>query len=123
MRSSVTVEIYHTVDTTFDNLTDITANTRVTVILYRSLVSIFPPNDADVSFTGRLTDRLTKNSATYPEYVISGVQPHQRRLSLYQNGSNIGWRVEVISHDHDDDPLLPDDYLIVRNANGAPRFL
>jgi hypothetical protein len=37
------------------------------------------------------------------------------------NGSNVGWRLEGDnSTDHDDDPLLPDSYLIVRNSNGAP---
>jgi uncharacterized protein (TIGR02597 family) len=39
------------VDTTFENLTGVTANTQITLIPYWTPATIFPPSDAGVSFT------------------------------------------------------------------------
>ena len=111
-----------TVDTTFDNLTGIAANTRVTVIPYWTPATIFPPSDADVSFTATTNPPTYKTQLLIPNTSSAGINLAPSAAYFFiKNGSNIGWRVEGDnSTDHDDDPLLPDDYVIVRNANGAP---
>jgi uncharacterized protein (TIGR02597 family) len=95
------------------------------VIPYWTPATIFPPSDADVSFTATTNPPTYKTELLIPNTSSLGSTLHQAPpISLSNNGSNIGWRVEGDnSTDHDDDPLLPDDYLIVRNAMEHPRFL
>jgi uncharacterized protein (TIGR02597 family) len=111
-----------TVDTTFDNLTGVVANTRVTLIPYWTPATIFPPNDAGVSFTTTTSPPTYKTELLIPNTSSAGINlPPSATYFFVNNGSNVGWRLEGDNTtDHGDDPLLPDSYLIVRNNNGAP---
>jgi uncharacterized protein (TIGR02597 family) len=109
------------VDTSFDNLTGVVANTKVTLIPYWTPATIFPLSDAGASTDSPPT---YKTELLIPNTSASGINlPPAATYFFVSNGSNVGWRlVGDNSTDHGDDPLLPDNYLIVRNANGAPEL-
>ena len=111
-----------TVDTSFDNLTGIAANTKVTLIPYWTPATIFSPSDAGVSFTSTTSPPTYKTELLIPNTSSAGINLAPAATYFFiNNGSNVGWRLEGDhSTDHGDDPLLPDSYLIVRNSSGAP---
>ena len=110
------------VDTSFDSLTGVVANTRVTLIPYWTPATIFPPSDAGASFTATDWPPTYKTELLIPNTSASGINLSPAATYFFlSSGSNVGWRlVGDNSTDHGDDPLLPDNYLIIRNANGAP---
>ena len=111
-----------TVNTSFDNLTGVAANTKVTLIPYWTPTTIFPPSDAGVSFTSTTSPPTYKTELLIPNTSSAGINLAPAATYFFiNNGSNVGWRLEGDnSTDHGDDPLLPDSYFIVRNSNGAP---
>jgi Verrucomicrobium spinosum paralogous family TIGR02597 len=111
-----------TVDTSLDNLTGVTANTKVMLIPYWTPATIFPGSDAGISFTATDSPPAYKTQLLVPNTSATGINlPPAATYFFINNGSNVGWRfVGDNTTDHNDDPLLPDSYLIVRNANGAP---
>jgi len=111
-----------TVNTSFDNLTGVAANTNVTLIPYWTPATIFPPSDAGTSFTVTESPPTYKTELLIPNTSSAGINlPPTATYFFINNGANIGWRLEGDnSADHGDDPLLPDSYFIVRNSNGAP---
>jgi len=111
-----------TVDTSLDNLTGVTPNTKVMLIPYWTPATIFPGSDAGISFTATDSSPAYKTQLLVPNTSATGINlPPAATYFFINNGSNLGWRfVGDNTTDHNDDPLLPDSYLIVRNANGAP---
>jgi uncharacterized protein (TIGR02597 family) len=111
-----------TVNTSFDNLTGVAANTNVTLIPYWTPATIFPPSNAGTSFTVTDSPPTYKTELLIPNTSSAGINlPPTATYFFINNGANIGWRLEGDnSADHGDDPLLPDSYFIVRNSNGAP---
>jgi uncharacterized protein (TIGR02597 family) len=111
-----------TVDTSLDNLTGVAANTRVTLIPYWTPATIFPATDVGTSFTATDSPPAYKTQLLVPNTSAAGINPPPVATYFFiSSGSNIGWRlVGDDTTDHGDDPFLPDNYLIVRNANGAP---
>ena len=108
------------IDATSDNLTGIVASTQVTVIPYWTLATIFPASDAGVSFTPTSSPPTYQTLLRLPNYSAPGInQPYA--AEYYFNGG--AWRLVSDGFnnppDHGDDPLLPDGYFVVRNANGA----
>ena len=109
------------INTTFDNLIGIVANTRVTVIPYWTPATIFPASDAGISFTPTNSPPTYQTLLRFPNYPAPGInQPYA--AEYYFNSAS--WRLVSDGFnnppDHGDDPLLPDGYFVVRNANGAP---
>ena len=111
-----------TVDTSFDNLAGVAANTKVTLTPYWTPATIFPPTDAGTSFTATDSPPTYKTELVIPNTSSAGINlPPTATYFFINNGSNVGWRLEGDNTtDHGDDPLLPDSYLIARNNNGAP---
>jgi uncharacterized protein (TIGR02597 family) len=109
------------VDTTSDNLTGIVANTQVTVIPYWTLATIFPASNAGVCFTETTSPPTYQTLLRFPNYSAPGINQPYGAEYYFNNGA---WRLvsDGLSNppDHGDDPLLPDGYFVVRNANGAP---
>jgi uncharacterized protein (TIGR02597 family) len=105
------------VDTTFDNLAGVTANTRITLIPYWTPATIFPPSDAGVSFAPTSSPPSYQTLLRVPNYSAPGINQPYAAEYYFNNGS---WqRVSPVGVGNDD-PLLPDGCLVVRNANGAP---
>lgn len=109
------------VDATSDNLTGIVANTQVTVIPYWTLATIFPASDAGVSFTPTSLPPTYQTLLRFPNYSAPGINQPYAAEYYFNNGA---WRLVSDGFNnppvHGDDPLLPDGYFVVRNANGAP---
>jgi uncharacterized protein (TIGR02597 family) len=104
-----------------DSLTGIVANTQVTVIPYWTLATIFPASDAGVSFTTTSSPPTYQTLLRFPNYSAPGINQPYAAEYYFTSGA---WRLVNdgfnIPPDHGDDPLLPDGYFVVRNANGAP---
>jgi uncharacterized protein (TIGR02597 family) len=116
-----------TVDTSTENLSGITANTQVVVIPYWSVGTVFPATDANVSFTPSTSSSALKTQVRVPDDTASGINPGPLAIYYYSNNidgttNNVGWRKvgDANTVDHGDDVLLPDSYMVIRQANGAP---
>ena len=105
------------VDATFDDLTGVTANTQITLIPYWTPATIFPPSDAGISFTPTSSPPSYQTLLRVPNYSAPGINQPYAAEYYFNNGS---WQRVSPAGVGDDDPLLPDGYFIVRNANGAP---
>jgi uncharacterized protein (TIGR02597 family) len=114
------------VDTTFESLRGIVANTEVTVIPYWTPATIFPATDAGVSFTATTSSASYQTQLRVPNASTAGINLPYSAIYFFSNNvngtsNNIGWRVVGDNTTaHDDDPLLPDSYFVIRNQNGAP---
>jgi uncharacterized protein (TIGR02597 family) len=106
-----------TVDTTADNLTGVTANTKVTLVPYWTPATIFPATDANVSFTPTASPPTYQTLIRVPDYSASGINLPD--AAQYYFNSN-AWRRVSDGLDHGDDPLVPDGYIVIENSNGAP---
>ena len=109
-----------TVDTRNDdlsNLSTIPANTQVQVIPYWTPAAIFPVTDAGISFTPTTSPPAYQTLLRIPDYSAAGIKQPFAAEYYFNNGT---WRRVSDGADHDDDPLLPDGYFVVRTANGAP---
>jgi uncharacterized protein (TIGR02597 family) len=109
------------IDTTFDDLIGIVANTHVTVIPYWTLATIFPASDAGISFTPTSLPPTYQTLLRFPNYSAPGINQPYAAEYYFNSGA---WRLVSDGFanppDHGDDPLLPDGYFVVRNTNGAP---
>jgi uncharacterized protein (TIGR02597 family) len=105
-----------TLDATLDNLTGVTANTQITLIPYWTPATIFPPSDAGVSFTPTSSPPRYQTLLRVPNYSASGINQPYAAEYYFNNGA---WKRVSPAGVGDDDPLLPDGYFVVRNANGA----
>jgi uncharacterized protein (TIGR02597 family) len=106
-----------TFDTTFDNLAGVTANTQILIIPYWTPATIFPPSDAGVSFTPTSSPPSYQTLLRVPNYSAPGINQPCAAEYYFNNGS---WQRVSPAGVGDDDPLLPDGYFVIRNANGAP---
>ena len=104
-------------DTTFDNLTGLVANTQVLVIPYWTPATIFPVSDAGVSFTPTSSPPNYQTLLRIPNYSAPGINQSYAAEYYFNDGT---WQRISPAGVGDDDPLLPDGYFVVRNANGAP---
>jgi uncharacterized protein (TIGR02597 family) len=113
------------VDVSADDLTGITANTQVLIIPFWTPGTIFPPSDANVSFTPTTSSASYQTQLRVPNNSASGINLPVTSYFFSNNvdgtSNNVGWRiVGDNTTDHGDDPLGRASYFIVRNANGAP---
>jgi uncharacterized protein (TIGR02597 family) len=116
-----------TVDTSATNLNSISANTQVLVIPYWTVGTVFPATDANVSFTPSTSSAALKTQIRVPDDTASGIDPEALASYYYSNNvdgtsNNVGWRKVGAPNttDHSDDVLLPDSFMVIRHANGAP---
>lgn len=109
-----------TVDTTQDDLTGVPvspATTQLILIPNWTLKTIFPSTDQNVSFTPTTLPPTYKTLIRVPDYSAAGIDLPYAAEYYFNNSA---WRRISDGADHGDDPLLPDGYFVVRNANGAP---
>lgn len=114
-----------TVDTTNDSLTGVPANAQVVIIPHWTLATVFPPSDANVSFTPTTATRTIKTEILIPDYNATGINPSAAAVYFYSDQVNgepsTGWRIVGDNvTDRGDDILIPDGYFTVRNLNSAP---
>ena len=115
------------VDTRFDNLNGITSKTQIALIPYWTPLTIFPASNAGVTFTATTSSAFYKTQIRVPSTSTVGINLPYSAIYYFSNNvngtsNNVGWRQigDANTTDHGDDPLLPDSYFVVRNANGAP---
>jgi uncharacterized protein (TIGR02597 family) len=112
--------------TTANNLTGITANTQVLVIPYWTPATVFPASDVNISFTATTSTASYKTQILVPNAAAAGVNLPYLPAYFFSNNvdgtsSNVGWRVVGNNTtDRGDDVLAPENYFVIRNANGAP---
>ena len=106
-----------TLDTTADNLTGVTANTKITLVPYWTPATIFRAADADISFTPTASPPTYKTLIRVPDYSASGINIPFTAEYYFSSGA---WRRVSDGLDHGDDALVPDGYIVIRNSNGAP---
>lgn len=102
--------------TAFDDASDIPANSQVEIIPYWTPATIFPASDAGVSFTPTTNPPVYQTLIRVPDYSTPGTGFAYAAEYYFNSGA---WQ-RVGGGDGSDDPLLPDGYFIVRNANTAP---
>jgi uncharacterized protein (TIGR02597 family) len=95
------------------------------VIPYWTPATIFPPSDANVSFTPTTSTSSYKTELLVPDNTAAGtglpVTTYFFSNNVDGTPNNIGWRVVGSNTtDRGDDPLLPNRYFVVRNLNGSP---
>ncbi len=105
------------VDTTVDDVSDITPGTRILLIPYWTPATIFPATDANVSFTPTASPPTYQTLLRVPNYSASGINLPYSAEYYFNNNA---WQRVNPAGDGSDDPLLPDGYFVVRNANGTP---
>lgn len=115
------------VDTSQDNLVGIPANAQLLVIPNWTPATIFPASDANISFTPTTSSASYKTQLLIPNYSAPGINQPYAKTYYFSNNvdgtvNNTGWRAtdDINTNSHDDDPLVPDGYMAVRNQNGAP---
>lgn len=110
-----------TVDSTTEDLSGVTADTRLTIIPYWTPAAIFPASDAGVSFTATGSPPTYQTLLRIPNYSAPGINQPYAAEYYFNNGA---WRLVADGlnnpPDRGDDRLLPNGYFVVRNANGAP---
>jgi uncharacterized protein (TIGR02597 family) len=114
-----------TVNINADTLTGVTASTQVIVIPYWTPATIFPAADANRSFTPTTSTASYKTQVVVTNNAAFGTKGYSTTYFFSNNvngtSGNIGWRVAGNDiADRGDDPLLPNNYFVVRNQNGAP---
>ena len=105
------------VDTTTETLSGVTANTQIALIPYWNPATIFPASNVGISFTATTSPPTYKTLLRIPDYSAAGINQPYAAEYYFSNGA---WRCVSDGADHGDDPLLPDGYFVIRNANGAP---
>jgi uncharacterized protein (TIGR02597 family) len=113
------------VDTSTDPLDGIAPDTRVIVIPYWTPAALFPPGDANISFTPTVSTSSYKTQILVPNNSVAGTNLPVTKYFFSNNvdgtPNNVGWRVVGSSQtDRGDDPLPLNGYLVVRNLNGSP---
>lgn len=99
-----------------DDVSGIPANTQITIIPNWTPATLFPASDANVSFTPTTSPPTYKTLLRVPNDNATGINlPYASEYYF-----NSGWQRISPSGLGDDDPLVPDGYVVVRNANGAP---
>lgn len=112
-----------TVDLQGDDLSAIAAGTRISVIPYWTLGTLFPAAQANITFTPSGSGFLPQTQILIPDSVSTGVNLAPNVVYHYlANGTVTGWRKvgDPVTTDHADDLLPPGGYFLVRHANGAP---
>ena len=116
-----------TVATTAANdLTGISADTQFLVIPYWTPATVFPASDVNVSFTATTSSASYKTQILVPDRSAAGINLPYLPAYFFSNNvdgtsANIGWRVVGDNTtDRGDDILSPENYFVIRNANGAP---
>lgn len=106
-----------TVDTTADDLTGVPANTQVVIIPYWTPATLFPATDSGVSFTPTTSPPTYKTLLRVPNYAAVGINLPYAAEYYFSSGA---WQRISPAGVGNDDPLLPDGNIVVRNSNGAP---
>ena len=107
--------------TTVDDASGIPANTQITIIPNWTPNTLFPAASANVSFTPTSSPPTYKTLIQVPNYSGAGINLSYA-TTYYFNQSNNRWQIvnDNTNADHGDDQFLPDGYLVIENANGAP---
>jgi len=89
------------------------------LIPHWTLATVFPASEANISFTPTTSIPTYKTQILVPNESVSGINlPYLP--TYFFDGTSSKWRVvNDNTPDYGDDVLLPDDYFVVRNQNGA----
>ena len=101
-----------------DNISAVPANTRIAIIPYWTLSTLFPASDANVSFVPSTSTFDHKMEILLPDLAGQGINLAPTATYYYiNNGSNVGWRKvgRAATTDSGIDPLYPDTFFIIRN--------
>ncbi len=113
-----------TVDPRGDDLSEITPGTRISIIPYWTLATLFPPADANATFTPSPSAFSLKTQVLVPDDEAVGINLAPKAIYYFlSSGGNVGWRKlgDPITADHGHEIIHPGSYLVIRNGNGAPQ--
>ena len=110
-----------TVNLNGDSLSNVTAGTQVSVIPYWTFGSLFPSTDTGKSYLASTGTGLKFRGTQIllPDLASPGTNLAASSTYYFYNGA---WRQAndvVTTNSHDDDYLMPDTYLIVRNVSST----
>lgn len=111
-----------TIDPEQDDISDIPANTRISIIPYWTLSTAFPPEDSNHSFIPSSSPFIQPTQVLIPNYSGNGINLSTSATYLFLNS---GWRVfgRPLAEDHGDDILDNGRYFVIRNAGTATTFI
>ena len=108
-----------TVDTSGDSLSGVPANSQVLVVPHWTLATIYPATDANVTFTPTAVIGTYKTQIL-PNFAFTGSNLPASPTYFFDGNTSKWRRVGDGGADFGDDVIAPNNYFVVRNANGAP---
>jgi uncharacterized protein (TIGR02597 family) len=107
-----------TLDLNGDSISDVAADTQISVIPYWTLATVFPASDANVSFKPSASVFSLETQILIPDYTSVGTNLAPTTTYFFFNGA---WRQvgQPTTVDHGEDILAIRDQFIVRNNTTA----
>ena len=107
-----------TVDLEGEDISAVQAGAQILVVPYATLASVFPPSDANVSFSPSPNQFNRQTQILIPNYNGTGINLSTSATYYFLNGA---WRKfgSATSENFNDQPFLNNGYFIVRNAATA----
>jgi uncharacterized protein (TIGR02597 family) len=105
-----------TVSLNGDSLSTVPAGSTISVIPYWTLGTVFPPSASGTAFIASTSPLFPETEILVPNYSGTGTDLSASATYFFYN--NIWCLVgDSVSNSHNDDPLMPDGYIMVRNPD------
>ncbi|HEX4083803.1 MAG TPA: TIGR02597 family protein [Chthoniobacteraceae bacterium] len=100
------------------SLSAVPAGSTITIYPYWTLATVFPPNESGTDFIASTSPLSHQTQVLIPNYTGTGANLSPTETYFFYNSA---WRLvgDSISNSHNDDVLIPDGYVIVRNPSAT----
>jgi uncharacterized protein (TIGR02597 family) len=100
------------------SLSSVPATSSVSVIPYWTFGTVFPPSTSGTAFIASSSPLALQTQVLVPNYSGIGTNLSTAATYYFYNGA---WRLfgDSVTNSHNDDVLIPDGYVTVRNASTA----
>lgn len=101
-----------------DNLSTVPVGSQISVIPYWTFGTVFPPSASGTSFIASASPLVRQTQIFVPNYSGAGDFLAAASTYYFYNGA---WRLvgDLASNSHNDDILIPDGYVTVRNPSAS----
>jgi uncharacterized protein (TIGR02597 family) len=101
-----------------DNISTVPVGSTISVIPYWTLGTVFPPSASGTAFIASTSPVVRQTQIFLPNYSAAGDYLSTSATYFYYNGA---WRLvgDLVTNSHNDDVLIPDGYVTVRNPSAT----
>jgi len=105
-----------------DDISSVPAGCTLTVYPYWTLATVFPPSTSGTSFIASTSPLFRQTQILVPNASGAGINLATAATYYFYNGA---WRLagDSVSNSHNDDILIPDSYVTVRNPSGTTTLM